>query len=321
MKLVIQVPAWNEEKALPVALAALPRSVPGFDSVEILVVDDGSDDRTAEVAREHGAHRVLRLPFHRGLATAFGAGLAEALRMGGDVVVNTDADNQYDASAIPALVRPILEGRAAIVVGDRRVGTIPHFSKSKIFLQKLGSAVVSYASGLRVADATSGFRAFSREAALRIQLFSRMTYTLETLIQAGELGLPVASVPVQTNPVLRESRLIRSTGRYVAVSAANILRLTALYRPLKLFLTIGTMLFTAGSFLVARWLWYFFRTVGEVPTGKTQSLLVGLALLLAAGGAVALGVIADLVSINRRLLEDLLLRERRRDGGGERPGA
>ncbi len=314
MKLVIQVPAWNEEADLAVALAALPRKVEGFDRVEVLVLDDGSDDRTSEVARAAGADRVVRLPFHRGLAATFNAAIAESLRMGADVIVNTDADNQYDAAAIPELVRPIVERRAAIVVGDRRVETIGHFSASKIFLQKLGSAVVSYASGLQVPDATSGFRAFSREAALRLHVFSRMTYTLETLIQAGELDLPVTSVPVRTNPVVRESRLIRSNARYVAISAANILRLTALYRPLKLFMTLGALFFAVGAGLVLRWLWFFLHTVGTTPTGKTQSLLVGLVLLVMAGGSVALGLVADLVSINRRLLEDILLRERKRDG-------
>jgi len=312
MRLVIQVPAWNEAATLPVALSALPRTVEGFDDVRILVVDDGSDDSTSDVAKSSGADRVIRLPFHRGLATAFNAGLAEAVGMGADVVVNTDADNQYDAAAIPALVRPILEGRAAIVVGDRRVHTIPHFSASKIFLQKFGSAVVSYASGVRVADATSGFRAFSREAALRLQVFSRMTYTLETLIQAGELGLPVASVPVATNPVMRESRLIRSNARYVAVSAANILRLTALYRPLKLFLTLGSFFLAAGLAFAGRWFWFWFHSADATTSGKTQSLLVGVACLILAGGSVALGVVADLVSINRRLLEEILLRERKR---------
>jgi glycosyltransferase involved in cell wall biosynthesis len=313
MKLVIQIPAWNERENLPLALAALPRRVPGFDEVEVLVVDDGSTDGTAEAARAGGADRVVTLPFHRGLASTFNAALAESLRMGADVVVNTDADNQYDASAIPELVRPILEGRAAMVVGNRRVETIGHFSPTKIFLQKLGSAVVSYASGLRVPDATSGFRAFSREAALRLNVFSRMTYTLETLIQAGELDLPVESVPVATNPKLRESRLIRSNARYVAVSAANILRLTVLYRPLKLFLTLASLLAVPGVILVVRWFWYFFTTLGQAPTGRTQSLTMGISLLLASGGAVALGLVADLVSINRRLLEEILLRERKRD--------
>ena len=311
MRLVIQIPAWNEEKTLGVALDALPKEVAGFSEVIRLVVDDGSTDRTVEVAKAHGV-RVVSLDFHRGLADTFRTGIAEAIRLGADVVVNTDADNQYDASNIPELVRPILEGRAAMVVGDRQTATIPHFSPTKRLLQRLGSAVVSYASGLRIPDATSGFRALSREAALRIQVFSRMTYTLETLIQAGELGLPVVSIPIRTNPVLRESRLIRSNARYVATSAANILRLTALYRPLKLFLTIGTLCLAGGLALLGRWAYYFF-TIESGPVGRNPTLLTGLVLLLAASGSVALGIIADLVSINRRLLEEIHVRERRRE--------
>src|ERR1700730_3907535 len=247
MKLVIQMPALNEEEMLPRALAALPRSVPGFSQVTILVIDDGSTDRTAEVARLNGADRVVSFAIHRGLATAFRVGLEEALTMGADVVVNFDADLQYDGADIPALVAPILADKADIVIGDRRPGKLAHFSPIKRLLQRLGSWMVRQVSGLQVRDATSGFRAFSREAARRINVFSKMTYILETLIQAGFKDLRVASIPVRANPVPRASRLLASPTKYVLIQGANILRITALYKPLKIFSGFAAVFLAVGA--------------------------------------------------------------------------
>ena len=232
MKLIIQIPAWNEEEHLPETLAALPSSIDGIDEIEVLVVDDGSTDRTAEVAREAGAE-VVRMPVHRGLAVAFSTGLRNAVERGADVIVNTDADNQYDARDIPALVQPILDGSAQMVIGDRQVATLRHFSSMKRLLQKLGSWVVRRLSGTSVRDATSGFRAISRTAALRLHVFTRFTYTLETILQAGEAGLKVVSVPVRVNAGQRRpSRLFQSDFGYVLRSLASMARIVILYNPL-----------------------------------------------------------------------------------------
>jgi glycosyltransferase involved in cell wall biosynthesis len=301
MKLVIQVPAWNEEDALPGALASLPKAVPGFDSAAVVVVDDGSDDRTSESARAAGA-AVVRLPIHQGLAEAFRTGIAASLAMGADCIVNFDADNQYDARDLPALVAPILAGTADVVVGDRQTGRIAHFSRSKKLLQRLGSWVVRQASGTEVPDATSGLRAFSRAAAESIHVFSRMTYTLETLIQAGARGLRVASVPVRTNPPVRPSRLIRKTSRYVLLSGANILRITALYKPLKVFSAAAAVFLFSGLALVARFLCFYF--FGATRGGHLQSLIVAAVLIVVGVQTFLIALLADLVSINRRLLED-----------------
>jgi len=307
MKLVIQVPAFNEEAMLPKALAALERRVPGFSQVAVLVVDDGSTDRTAEVARTSGADRVVRLPAHRGLAAAFSAGLEEALAMGADVIVNFDADLQYDPADIPALVEPILAGRADLVVGDRGPGNLAHFSPGKRLLQRIGSWVVRQASGLEVSDAASGFRALSREAARRVNVFSRMTYTLETLIQAGSKGLRVASVPVRARPTARRSRLYSSAGKYVLVQGANVLRITALYKPLKIFSAAAALFLFAGVALGLRFLWYYF--LGENPGGHVQSLILAGALVVVGAQTFLIALLADLVAINRTLLEELKLRE------------
>ncbi|MFN2386813.1 MAG: glycosyltransferase family 2 protein [Thermoanaerobaculia bacterium] len=306
MKLVVQIPAFNEEAILGRAIAALPRRIPGFSGVEILVVDDGSADATAQVARQAGADRVLRFAAHRGLAAAFSAGLEEALAMGADVIVNFDADLQYDPADLPALVAPILAGRADLVLGDRGPGTLEHFSPGKRLLQRLGSWAVRQASGLRVRDATSGFRALTREAARRVNVFSRMTYTLETLIQAGSKDLRVVSVPVRARPPARRSRLFTSVTRYVLVQGANLLRITALYKPLKIFSAAAALFLLAGTALGIRYL-YFYVT-GNNPAGHVQSLILGAVLIVVGVQTFLIALLADLVAINRTLLEELKLK-------------
>ena len=308
MKLVIQVPAFNEEAILGRALDALPRNVRGFTAVEWLVVDDGSEDRTAEVARAAGADRVLRFAAHQGLAAAFSAGLEESLAMGADVIVNFDADLQYDPADIPALVAPVLAGRADLVLGDRGPGSLAHFSPGKRLLQRLGSWAVRQASGLRVRDATSGFRALSREAARRVNVFSKMTYTLETLIQAGSKDLRVVSVPVKARPPARRSRLLTSVTRYVLVQGANLLRITALYKPLKIFSAAAAVFLLAGAALGVRYL--FFYLTGRNPAGHVQSLILGAVLITVGVQTFLIALLADLVAINRTLLEELKLRGR-----------
>lgn len=305
MKLLIQIPAWNEEDSLPRTLACLPRRLPPFGEIVILVVDDGSSDRTAEAALA-GADRVVRLPAHRGLAAAFRAGLDAALELDADVIVNLDADGQYDPADIPALVAPILAGQADLVIGDRGPGTLAHFSPAKRVLQRLGSWVVEQAAGVEAPDATSGFRALSREAARRVNVFSRMTYTLETIIQAGSKGLRVLSVPVRAHETTRRSRLLTSVPHYVLVQGANILRITALYKPLKLFSAAAGLFLLAGIALGARFLYYFFFT--ERAGGHVQSLILAAVLILVGVLTFLMALLADLVSINRTLLEDLKLR-------------
>jgi len=315
VKLIIQIPAWNEEQHLADAIAALPRQVEGFDEVEVLVVDDGSDDSTAEVA-DRSAATVIRLPVHRGLAVAFRTGIRGCLERGADVIVNTDADNQYDAADIPALVRPILDGSAQMVIGDRQVATLRHFSAAKRFLQKLGSWVVRRLSGTEVRDATSGFRAISRAAALRLHVFTRFTYTLETILQAGEAGFKVASVPIRVNPgATRPSRLFSSNFQYVARSLASMARIVVLYNPLRIFLTLGFIPISLGSALLIRFLWFY--TTGNSPAGHIQSLILAVILVVIGALIWLAGIIADLTAVNRRLLEEVVERQRI-DGLGHR---
>ena len=310
MKLIIQIPAWNEEEHLPETLNVLPSSVEGIDEVEVLVVDDGSADRTAEVAREAGAE-VVRMPVHRGLAVAFSTGLRHAVERGADLIVNTDADNQYDARDIQALVQPILDGSAQMVIGDRQIDTLRHFSPLKRLLQKLGSWVVRRISGTAVQDATSGFRAISRSAALRLHVFTRFTYTLETILQAGEAGLRVVSVPVRVNlGERRPSRLFQSDVGYVLRSLASMARIVTLYNPLRIFLMVGVIPVIFGCALLLRFLWFYFT--GLSPAGHVQSLILAVILIVIGALVWLAGVMADLTAVNRRLLEEVVERQRER---------
>lgn len=308
-KLIIQVPCLDEEATLPLTLADLPREVPGFDVVEWLVIDDGSGDRTAEIAQGLGVDHVVRHTRNRGLAAAFLTGLDAALRAGADVIVNTDADNQYDASCIPDLVAPVLAGQADLVVGERPIESIPEFSWTKKRLQRIGSWVVRRFSGTEIADAASGFRAFSREAALRLQVFGRHTYTLETLVQAGVEGLAVDSVPVRVNPQTRESRLVRSSSQYVRRSAQAIVRAYVLYRPLRFFALLGLVPFVIGVVLGVRWLGYYWFS--DEYRSRIPSLLIGVLCVLVGFQLWAIGFLADLQAANRRMLSESRLRTRR----------
>jgi glycosyltransferase involved in cell wall biosynthesis len=307
MKLVVTIPAFEEEASLPALLPRIPKKLEPFAEVEVLVVDDGSSDATAAVAAAAGAS-VLRLPIHRGLAAAFTAGLEEALRRGADVVVNLDADGQYDPEEIPTLVEPILQGRADMVLGDRGVGTLAHFSPTKRLLQRLGAWAVRRISGVPVRDATTGFRAFSRRCAAHLSCFTTFTYTLESLIQAGISGMAVVSVPVTAHPVARPSRLFRSNARYVAISMATMVRLVLLYRPLRVLLALAALGGLAGLALFLRFA-YFYLT-GQSPAGHVQSLILGAVLLLGSLQLSLLAIIADLVAVNRKLLDEIRARER-----------
>jgi glycosyltransferase involved in cell wall biosynthesis len=306
-KLIIQIPCFNEAGTLPVTLAALPRVVEGFDKVEWLVIDDGSRDDTAAVARTHGVDHVVRHVRNQGLARAFMSGLDACLRLGADVIVNTDADNQYHAGDIPALVKPILDRRAEIVVGARPISTIDHFSPIKKFLQKLGSWVVRVASKTDIPDAPSGFRAISSMAARQLIVFNDYTYTLEMLIQAGQKNMAVTSVPVRVNEDLRPSRLVKSILSYIKRSVATIVRIFIIYRPFRFFGAIGAILFVPGFILGLRFLFYYF--VGQ-GAGHVQSLILA-ALLLGMGfQSILIAFIADLLAANRKLLEDIRYQQR-----------
>jgi glycosyltransferase involved in cell wall biosynthesis len=308
MKLVIQIPCYDEAEHLPGTLADLPRSVPGFDRVEWLVIDDGSSDSTVEVARAHGVHHVVRLTNNKGLAAAFQAGLDACLKLGADVIVNTDADNQYHGGDIPKLVAPIVEGRADMVIGDRETDTIEHFSPMKKWLQRVGSAVVRRASGTNVPDTTSGFRAYNREAALQMQVVSKFTYTLETIIQAGKMLVAVDHVPIRTNPKTRESRLFPSMWAYVRRNATSIFRVYTLYEPLRAFMAAAGVAALVGAVIWVRFLWFFFSGEGE---GHIQSLILGSTLFIVAVQLVALGVLGDILAGSRVLQQRILERVRR----------
>jgi glycosyltransferase involved in cell wall biosynthesis len=301
MKLIIQIPCFNEEASLPVTLAQLPRELAGIDVVEWLVIDDGSTDRTVEVARTLGVNHIVSLTKNFGLAKAFMTGVRACLKNGADIIVNTDADNQYRADDIPNLIAPILEGRAQIVIGVRDIDTISHFSRTKRNLQKLGSWVVRLASGTNIPDAPSGFRAISASAAKSLNIFSSYTYTLEMIIQAGQKGIAVACVPVRTNPDLRPSRLMRNMPQYILRSLMTIVRIFVTYRPFRFFFTIGVVLIFLGTLLGLRFV-YYYVLVGK-SVGMIQSLILASILIGMGFQTVTLALIADLLSVNRRLLE------------------
>jgi glycosyltransferase involved in cell wall biosynthesis len=309
VKLIIQIPCLNEEEFLPQVLSELPRAVAGFDEVEWLVVDDGSVDRTVEVARHLGVDHVVRLTTNKGLATAFQAGLDAALKLGADVIVNTDADNQYSAGDIPRLVEPILARRADIAVGDRQVQNVAHFSPTKKLLQRLGSWVVRRASGTDVLDTTSGFRAYNREAALQLIVVSGYTYTLESLIQAGKMSMAIEDVPISPNPTERESRLFGSTSAYVRRNAYAIFRAYTLYEPLRVFTTLavvfGVVALAAWSPFLADWI------LNGDRSGHIQSLILGAVLWLAAVQMFALGIIGDALAGQRAIAQRVYERVRR----------
>jgi glycosyltransferase involved in cell wall biosynthesis len=309
MKLIIQIPCLNEEQTLPQTIADLPRELPGIDAVELLVVDDGSNDRTVAVARECGVHHIVRLTNNKGLAAGFQAGLDACLKLGADVVVNTDADNQYKGADVAKLVAPIVAGEADMVVGDRRVGGIDHFSGNKKRLQRLGSWVVRRVSGTAVTDATSGFRAYNREAALQLLVVDNFTYTLESLIQAGKMLVAVDEVEVGTNPKTRESRLFASTGSYVRRNAPAILRIYARYEPLRVFSLAGLVVLLLA---LLAWLPFLLDWIlnGD-STGHVQSLILGAVLFIAAIQLFALGIIGDLLAGQRVMTQRVFERVRR----------
>lgn len=313
MHLIIQIPCFNEAETLPLVLAELPRALPGISKLEVLVIDDGSRDDTAQVAAELGVEHVLRHPRNMGLAVSFRDGLDYCLRAGADVVVNTDGDNQYPGRFIGDLIGPVLRGEADIVIGDRQTHQIEHFSPVKRVLQQAGSWVVRVASGTSVPDATSGFRAFSREAALRLIVLTRYTYTLETIIQAGKKGLAIASVPIEVNDPTRESRLMRSTWSYIKRSAATIIRLYTFYEPLRSFSFLAAPFIGSGLILLARF-FYFYLFTSQSGAGRLgQSVTIGGTLLTVGFLIFLFGVLADISSTQRSLLEEILYRQRKRE--------
>ncbi len=319
-KLIIQIPCYNEEQTLPATVRDLPRTLPGIDVVEFLVVDDGSSDGTATVARELGVHHVVRHTRNLGLAGAFATGLDACLRLGADFIVNTDADNQYRANDIARLLAPLQAGRADVTVGDRGVAQHPEFSWIKRRLQQLGSWVIGRASGFSTPDATSGFRALTRQAALRTLVLSRYSYTLETLIQAGEARMAVEFVPIEVNAQTRASRLMRGIPHYIANSGVTIVRAYTMYRPLRVFSTLGITLVVLGLLPGLRFLYFYF---GGDPTGHVQSLILAAILVITGFQVLLFGLIADLMHFARRMQEEMLLRLRRLEIGslGDRQAA
>jgi glycosyltransferase involved in cell wall biosynthesis len=309
-KLIIQIPCLNEAATLPATLADLPRAVPGIDVVETMVIDDGSRDETADVARRCGVDHVVQFRRNKGLAAAFMAGIDAALKAGADFIINTDADNQYAGRDIPKLLRPLLEGQADICIGDRNIAEVQHMSWRKRQLQRLGSWVVRQVSGTNVPDTTSGFRAYTRDAALRMMIVSEFSYTLESIIQAGKKRMSIAHVEVTTNPRTRESRLFDSVFSYIKRSAATIVRIYAMYEPLKVFTYLGLGTFGAGFALGLRYLYSWLTIPGFGPERQLPSLILAAVLMIVGFQIVVIGLLADVISGNRKLLEDLLYRVR-----------
>jgi glycosyltransferase involved in cell wall biosynthesis len=301
IKLIIQIPCLNEEATLPVTYPALPTKIDGVDIIETLVINDGSTDRTAEVARKLGVDHILSFTAHRGLASAFARGLEKCLDLGADIIVNTDADNQYRGDDIPKLIRPILDGRADMVVGDRPVGDTPHFSRRKKILQRLGSLVTRKLGKVEVRDATSGFRAFSREAALRLNILTEYSYTLESLIQLGNKKLKIVSIPIQTNGQLRKSRLMKHSFHYVTSQMSTILRVYTAFKSLRVFTLIGLLIGLLGCLGMARF--FYFLLIHHNGGGHIQSLVLSTTFLITGFFIVLIGMIADLIAANRKLIE------------------
>jgi glycosyltransferase involved in cell wall biosynthesis len=310
VKVIIQVPCYNEAETLGVTLDELPRQLEGVDEVEWLIINDGSIDQTVAIAQSYQVDHIVSFSQNQGLAKAFLKGLETALAAGADIIVNTDADNQYCAEDIPKLIEPILKGEAEIVIGERPIQSINHFSPTKKFLQKLGSWAVRLASNTTIPDAPSGFRAYSREAAMKINVFNNYTYTLETIIQAGQKGIPITSVPIRTNPMLRPSRLVKSNLSYIRRSLFTIIRIFILYKPLRFFLILGSIPLLLGLGLGIRWLIYFF--LGTNPV-KIQSLILVAILIIIGFQLWMFGLVADLMAANRQLLEDIQLKMRRQN--------
>jgi len=302
MKLIIQIPCYNEAETLAIALGALPREVQGFDKVEWLIINDGSTDETVKVAKKSGVDHIVNFKHNQGLAKGFMAGITECLKQGADVVVNTDADNQYEAEDIPKLVKPILEHKAEYVIGARPISQTDHFSPAKKFLQKLGSWVVRKASGTDIPDAPSGFRAISRECAMQLNVYNNYTYTLETIIQAGQKNMAITSVPIRTNEDLRPSRLFSSIPGYIKKSVVTIVRIFVVYKPFRFFMTIAAILFGLGLLLGLRFLYFYFIGNGE---GHLQSVVLSGVLMGMGFQTGLIAFVADLLAVNRRLMEEV----------------
>jgi glycosyltransferase involved in cell wall biosynthesis len=308
MKLIIQIPCFNEEQNLAITLNELPRKLKGIDKIEWLVINDGSTDKTVDVAKENGVDHIINFSHNKGLAKAFMGGLIESLRLGADIILNLDADNQYCAEDIPRLIEPILKGEAEIVIGERPISQTAHFSHTKKILQNIGSSVVRLLSNTQVPDAPSGFRAISRDAAFQINVFNDYTYTLEMIIEAGQKGIPIKSVPVRTNEPLRESRLITSISKYIAYSALTIIRSFITYKPLRFFFILGSILITSALLVGIRWLLLF---LGGPQGSSIPSLILTAILLILGVQLIIFGLIADLMSVNRKLLEEIQLNIRK----------
>jgi glycosyltransferase involved in cell wall biosynthesis len=308
MKLIVQIPCFNEEQTLPETVRDIPRFIPGIDAIEILVIDDGSRDRTSAVARELGVEHVIRNKTNVGLARTFRVGLDRCIALGADIIVNTDADNQYCGADIAKLVQPILEGRVDVVVGDRQTSAIDHFSARKKMLQRFGSWTVRKFSGVDVPDAVSGFRAISRDAAMKLNIVSPFSYTIEMLIQVGKKGMAFTSVPIRTNPKTRDSRLFKSVFRFIERSSTTLLRMYSMYQPLRVFAALGLVVALIGAIPMLRFAYYYFFVSG---TGKIQSLVIGSALLTIGALTFFLGLLADLLNHNRALIEMVLEKTRR----------
>lgn len=306
MKLIIQIPCYNEAETLAIALGALPREVEGFDTVEWLIINDGSTDETVKVAKDSGVDHIVDFKHNQGLAKGFMAGIKECLKQGADVIVNTDADNQYEADDIPKLTKPIIEGKAEYVIGARPISQTEHFSPAKKFLQKLGSWVVRKASRTDIPDAPSGFRAISRECAMQLNVYNNYTYTLETIIQAGQKNMAITSVPIRTNEDLRPSRLLSSIPNYIKKSVVTIVRISVVYKSFQFFMTIAAILFGLGFLLGLRFLYFYMSGDGE---GHMQSVVLSGVLIGMGFQTGLIAFIADLLSVNRKLLEEIKMRE------------